>query len=179
MSWQVQETIYIGNSGLFWPIGDFYNVVTCANLSFLQHAEVKAGSVMFYEQRCHLRFIHANADAVARHARLCDFKYCIANAISIADADLVIRKSLDGEVFPELAESKIVAAQNALPVMVRVHLVGEYSAVLPAVTGEISLPIANNVELAHHPPSINWGFPDRGMHSLTVPCHVARKTDIY
>jgi len=115
---------------------------------------------MRYEQGCHPRFIHANTDAVARYARLCDLKYRITNAVSIADADLVIKKSLNGEVFSELAESKIVAAQKALPVMVRIHLVDEYGAVLPAVTGEIALRITIDIELAHHSPSINWRFPD-------------------
>ena len=118
-------------------------------------------------------------DAIARHARLCHFKYRISNAVSIADAHLVIKKSLDGEVFSELAESKIVAAQKALPVVVRIHLVDEYGAVLPAVTGEIGLRITIDIELAHHSPSRNRRFPDCGSDSFAVPCHVARKADIY
>ena len=60
------------------------------------------------------------------------FKYRITNAVAIANADLIIRKSIDGEVFSELAVGKIVAAQKALPVMVRVHLVDEYGAVPPS-----------------------------------------------
>jgi len=79
--------------------------------------------VMCYEQRRHSRFIHANADAVASHARLCYFKNRITNAVSITDADLVIRKRFDSEVFAELTETKITATQEALPVMVGVHLV--------------------------------------------------------
>ena len=134
---------------------------------------------MCYEQGWHPRFIHANADAVARYAWLRHFKYRITNAVSIADADLVIRKSLDGEVFSELAESKIIAAQKALPVVIGIHLVDKYGALLPTMTGEIGLRIAIDIELAHHSPSLNWRFPDRGSDSLAVPCHVARKTDIY
>ena len=115
---------------------------------------------MRYEQRWHTRLIHADADAVARHAWLRYFKYRITNAVAIANADLVIRKSLDGEVFSELAESKIVAAQKPLPVIVGIHLVDEYGALLPAVTGEIGLRITIDIELAHHSPSRNWRFPD-------------------
>jgi hypothetical protein len=63
--------------------------------------------------------------------------------------------------------------------MVRVHLVDKYGAVLPAVTGEIGLRVPIDIELAHHSPSRNWRFPDCGTESLTVPCHVARKADIY
>ena len=59
---------------------------------------------MCYKQRWHARLVHADADAVARHAWLCHFKYRITNAVSITDADLVIKESLDSEVFSELAE---------------------------------------------------------------------------
>jgi hypothetical protein len=115
---------------------------------------------MCHEKRWHTRFIHADADAVARHAWLRYFKFSTTDAVAIADANFVIRKSLNREVFSELAESKIVTAQKALPVMVRIHLVDEYGALLPAVTGEIGLRIAIDIELAHHSPSINRRFPD-------------------
>jgi hypothetical protein len=65
---------------------------------------------MRYEQGWHPTFIHANADAVARYAWLRYFKFSTTDTVSIADAHFVIKKSLDGEVFSELAESKIVAA---------------------------------------------------------------------
>jgi hypothetical protein len=160
-------------------LSNFYNVVARPDFSLLQHAKVESWSVMCYEQRCHPRFIHADADAVARHSWLRYFKYRAANAVSIANADFAIKKSLDGEVFSELAESKIAAAQKVLPVMVRIHLVDEYGAMLPAVAGEISLRIAIDIELAHHSPARNRRFPDRGSDGLAVPCHVAWKTDIY
>jgi hypothetical protein len=47
------------------------------------------------------------------------------------------------------------------------------------MTGEIGLGVANNIELAHHLPSLNRTFPDRGADSLTLPRHVAWETDIY
>ena len=102
----------------------------------------------------------ADGDAVASHAWPRYFKVSTTDAVSIADTHLVIRKSLDGEVFSELAESKSSAAQKTLPVMVRIHLVDEYGTLLPAVTGEIGLCITIDVEFAHHSPSINWRFPD-------------------
>src|SRR5580704_17374076 len=145
MSWQIQEGVNLGHPDSLWTVSSFYNVVARPNFSFLQHAKVESWSVLRYEQGCHPRFIHANADAVARYARLCNFKFSISDAVSIADAHLVIRKSLDGEVFSELAVSKIVAAQKALPVMVRIHLVNEYGALLSAVTGEIALRITIDI----------------------------------
>ena len=58
---------------------------------------------MCYEQRWHPRFIHANTDAVACHAWLRYFKFSTTDAVSIADADLVIKKSLNSKVFSELS----------------------------------------------------------------------------
>jgi hypothetical protein len=55
----------------------------------------------------------------------------------------------------------------------------KYGAVLATMTGEIALRIANNIELAHRSSVRHWRFPDRGVNNLTVPCHVAWKTDIY
>jgi hypothetical protein len=55
----------------------------------------------------------------------------------------------------------------------------KYGVVLATMTGEIALRIANNIELAHRSSVRHWRFPDRGVNNLTVPCHVAWKTDIY
>ena len=137
----------------FWTVGNFHNVIARTNFSLLQHAKVESWSVMGYEQRWHTRFVHADAHAVARHAWLGYFKFSTADAVAIADAHRVVRKSLDGEVFSELAESKITASQKALPVMVRIHLVDEHGALLSAVTGEIGLRITIDIEFAHHSPS--------------------------
>jgi hypothetical protein len=133
---------------------------------------------MCYEKRRHTRFIHADADAVAGYSRLCHFKYRVTNAVLIANAYLVVRESLNCEVFSELAEDEVTAREDAFPVMIGVHLINKNGALLPTVTSEIALRIANNVELAHHSSVIHGRFPDRGTDGLTVPCHVARKTDI-
>jgi hypothetical protein len=160
MSWQIQEGVNLGHTDSLWTVSNFYDVIACTNFSLLQHAKVKPWSSMCYEKRRHTRFIHADADAVARYAWLGYFKFSPTDAVSIADGHLVIRKPLHREVFAELTESKITAAQKALPVMVRVHLVDKYGTVLPSVTGEIGLRITIDIELAHHSPSINWRFPD-------------------
>jgi hypothetical protein len=159
-SGQIQEGVNVGHADSLRAVSNFYNVVARPNFSFLQHAKIESWSVMFYEQSWHPRFIRANADAVARHARLCHLEYRVTNAESIANAHLVISKSVDGEVFSELTERKITTAQEMFPVMVRIHLVDKYRALLPAVTGEIGLRITVDIELAHHSPSRNRRFPD-------------------
>jgi len=160
MSWQIQEGVNLSHRDSLWTVSDFYNVIARPNFSFLQHAKVESWSVMFYEKGRHPGFIHADADAVARHAWLRYFKFSTTDAVSIADTDRIVREALDGEVFSELTEGEITAAQKAFPVMVRVHLVDKYGAVLPAVTGEICLRITIDIELAHHSPSIDRRFPD-------------------
>src|SRR5436853_7884168 len=108
MSWQIQKGVDLGHADSLWTVTDFYNVIARPNFSFLQHAKVESWSVMRYEQGWHPRFIHANTDAVACYARLCGFKYRVTNAVSIANADVVVREALRGKVVAKLAEDKVV-----------------------------------------------------------------------
>src|SRR3954447_11696283 len=110
MSGQIQQGVHIGHTHSAWTIGSFHNRVVCTDFSFLQHPKVESRPVMFYQQRGHPRLIHADADPIARHARLRHLKFSITDPIAIADADLAVRKSFDREVFPELSEWEIVAA---------------------------------------------------------------------
>src|SRR3984885_15793105 len=82
MSWQIQEGINLGHTDSLWTVSNFYNVIACTNFSLLQRAKVKPWSVMCNEKRRHSRFIHADADAVARHTWLRYFKYRITNTVS-------------------------------------------------------------------------------------------------
>src|SRR5271154_5032799 len=117
MSRQIQEGVDLGHTDSLRTVSNLYNLIARPNFSFLQYAKIESWSVMCYEQGRHPRLIHANTDAVARHARLRYFKFSATDAVAIADAHLVIRKSLDGEVFSELAGSKIAAAQKGFPEM--------------------------------------------------------------
>ena len=179
MSRQIQEGISVGHADSLGTVSNFYNIVACSNFSFLQHAKVESWSVMFNDQGWHARFVHANAEAVASYSRLGHFKYGVTNAVAIADADFVIEKSLNGEVFSELAEDEVLTSEKVFPVVIGIHLINKNGALLPAMTGEIALAVADNVELARHLPARNGTFPDRGADGLTVPRHVARKADIY
>src|SRR5207244_2210667 len=94
----------------------------------------------------HPRFVHANPDAVARHARLRHLEQRAADAVPVANADLVVRQALHGEVFAELPEGKVAAAQGALPVSVRVDLVDHHRALLAAMPGKVSLSVSLEIE---------------------------------
>jgi hypothetical protein len=179
MSRQVQESIHLHDGDSLRASCDFRDLVARTNFSFLYHTKVKSWSVMRYEQGRHSRVVHADADTVARHPRLADFKHCIANAISITDADLVVGEPLDGKVFPKLAEAEVVATKKAFPIAIRVRLVNKYGALLAAVSGEIGLSIAVNIELAHHASPGNRKFPDCRSDNLAVPRHFAWKANIH
>src|SRR6516165_9797298 len=178
MFWQVQQSIHFRDCDLFWAIGNSYDLVARTNFSFLQHAKVKSWPSVCDKKRRHARLIHSDADAVTGHAWLCDFEYGIPNAVSITNAGFVIGKSFHSEILSELADSKIIAPKESLPVLIRLHLVDKHSALLTTVTGEIGLPITIDVQLAHHPPPLHRKLPDRCSHSPAVPCHFAWKADI-
>jgi len=129
-------------------------------------------------QSWHPRLVHSDAQAVAGYARLGYFEYRITNAVSITNADLVIFKSFNGEILSKLAETKIIAPQEVLPVFVRIRLIDKYSALLSTVTGEIGLRIAIDIQLAHYPSPLDGKLPDRRSQGLAVPCDFAWKTDI-
>ena len=98
-----------------------------------------------HQQRRHRRLVHADANAVTGDARLRDFEQRSADAVAVADADLVVGETLDGEVLADLALGEVVALELALPVAVRVDLVDEHGAVLAAVGKAVGLVVAVDV----------------------------------
>jgi hypothetical protein len=134
---------------------------------------------MSHQQRRHAWLIHANANALAGHARLRYLKNSVANPILIADADLVISQSFDREVLAELSEGEIAAAQKALPVLIRVDLVDKDGPLLSSVTFEISLRITINVEFANHPAPRNRILPHGRSDSFAIPRHFTWQANVY
>ena len=63
--------------------------------------------------------------------------------------------------------------------MIGLHLINKDCALLPSVTRQVALAVAIDIELAHHPPSLSWTFPNRGTDSLRIPCHFPWETDVY
>src|SRR3954471_21566696 len=116
---------------------------------------------------------------MAGDARLRHFEECIADPVSIADANLSVGESLDREVFAELAEDEIIAAEKAFPVAIGVRLINENSPMLPTVAGKVCLRIAHDIQLANHSPSFDRGFPNCRSHGLAARYYIARQTHIY
>src|SRR3954468_3153254 len=123
MSGQVEQAVNLGNGDSLGTVDHFHNVVASPNFSFLQHAKIKPWSVMCNEKSRHSRVIHADADAVAGHARLAHFKYRIADSVLISNADFLIRKSFEGEVFSELPVDEVITSEKAFPIAIGIHLI--------------------------------------------------------
>ena len=126
------------------------------------------------EQRRHCRLVHADADAIARDPRLSRLEQRIADAVAIADADVVVGEPLDSEVLTELAVAEIVTSELALPVAVRVDLVHEDSAMLAAMRKPVCLVVAVDVDPANHRRPLHGLLPDGGPDGLPLPFDIAR-----
>ena len=117
-------------------------------------------------------------DAVAGDAGLGDFEDGGADPVAVADADLVVAQSVDGEVLAELPVDEVASSELALPVAVGVDLVDEHGALLAAVPGEIALAVAVDVEPAHAARAGDGVLEDAGEDGLPLPGHVLRHADV-
>src|SRR5262249_35813947 len=122
--------------------------------------------------------VHPDADAVAGNARLRDLEDRAADPVPVADADLVVGKTLDREVLPELAVDEIVPTKLVFPVAVGVDLVDEDGALLAAVAGAIALTVALDVQRADVPRAGDGVFVDARDDRLPLPGHLLRHADV-
>ena len=169
MARQIKQGVDIGYSNALGSVGNLRDFVAGADLAFLQHAKVKAGPVVRHEQSGHCRFVHPDAHAVARYARLRYLEERATNPVTVAYAYLAIGQSVDRKIFAELPECEILAAEVSLPIAIGVQLVDHYRAMLSSMPGKISLRIPRNVQPPDYPPALNRLLPDGGMHSLSSP----------
>src|SRR6476659_11012389 len=102
---------------------------------------------MLHQQGSHARLVHSDSNPVAGHPGLRHFEQRAANPITVANADLVVRQSLDREVLAELAEHEVPSAEFPFPIAIGINLVDENGAVLASMTVQISLAIAVDVQL--------------------------------
>jgi hypothetical protein len=131
------------------------------------------------QQRRDLRVVHPDAHAVAGDPRLGHLEQRLPDPVAVADARLVVGQAVDGEVLPELAIGEIITAQLLLPVPVGLDLVHEHRPVLPAVSGQVTLPVAVDVQPPHHPRASGRLLPNRRSYNPAVPGHVLRQAHVH
>src|SRR6185369_1190490 len=113
------------------------------------------------KQSCHPGLVHPDTHAVACDPRLRDFEQGVSDAISVADAHLVVGHTFNGEVLAELTVREIASAQPLLPIPVGFDLVHKDRPLLASVTSEICLSVALDVEPPDHAPALHRILPDR------------------
>src|ERR1700688_1815230 len=150
MTRQVKQPVDFGYGDLLRPVRDLHDLVSRANFPFFNYAEVESRALVRNEQAGHLRIGHADADSIARDPRLGDLEQRAADPVTIADADLVIGKAIDGEVLAELTILEIMPLQLLLPVAVGIELIDHHGAMLSAVPCQVSLSVAVEVETQRH-----------------------------
>jgi hypothetical protein len=103
---KIEQRVDRGDSQVLQTLSNFDDFVAVADLALFEHAKVEPRAVMFDQQSRHPRLIHSYPDAVAGHTRLCDFKQRPADPVAVADVDLAIGETLNGEVFSECPNVK-------------------------------------------------------------------------
>src|SRR5580658_11297189 len=108
MARQIKQAVDFRHGDLLWPVGYLHDFISGTDFPFFDDAEVKPRALVGNEQAGHLGLTHANADPVAGNSRLGYLEQCTANAVTVADADLVIGKTLDGQVLAELTVLEVI-----------------------------------------------------------------------
>src|ERR1700677_2339182 len=152
--------------------------VACLDASFGDNAHVEAGPVMAHQQYGQFRLAKPHAYPVAGDAGLGDLELRLADAVPVADADLVIEHAVYGQVLAELAIGKLSAPEVLPPVLVGLNLVDEHGPLLAAVALRVALAVAVDVEAAHHPRPGDGRLPHTRVNGLAMPRHVLWHPDI-
>src|SRR5262249_15359707 len=144
--------------------------------ALFEHTEIESWALVRDQQGRHPGLVHADADAVAGHARLRHFKERPADMVTVADADLAVGQALNGKVLSELPEGEIASLQLALPVVIRIHLVDKNGAMLSTMTVQIALCVAIDVEPPNQAATLHWRLPHGRADGLSAPRDLAGKT---
>jgi hypothetical protein len=169
---QIQQRVYVGNAELMAATAGSHDVVTGSHLSFGDHPQVESRTTLGDKQIRHLRLVETQPDPKTRHPRLGDLELRVTDAVAIADADIVVGESADGEVLSEVPRSQVVAPEKFLPEFIGLGLVDQYRALFTAVTTQIALAVTVEVEPACLDRSVHRGLPDPGVHGLVAPWHI-------
>src|SRR5262249_4157346 len=146
MTAQIEERIGLGDAHVLRTVADLHDLVPGRDFAGFQHTEVEPGPVMLDQQGGHARLVHSDANPVAGHARLRHFEQRAANPITIANTDLVVRQSVYRKVLAELSKREVLAPELPFPIAVGIDLIDEDGPVLAAVTLQISLAVAIDVQ---------------------------------
>ena len=104
---------------------------------------------------------------------MADLEQGRADAVAVADADLVVTEPIDREVLTELAEDEVIAVQLLAPVTVRIELIDIHGPLLTPVPGAIALSVAVDVQPSDQPRILDRLLPDPGEDGPSLPADFA------
>jgi hypothetical protein len=176
---QIKQPVDFLNSDTLGAVGNLHNLVSRADLSFLNHTAIEARSFVRDQERWHRGVVHSYTDAITGDAWLRHFKQCTADTVPISNADLVIGKTIDCQVLAELAILEVVTLEMRLPVAVGAELIDHHSTVFSAVACEIALTITVKIEPPRHHPACYGSLPDSGVDHFALPFDIGWKADVH
>src|SRR5215831_19454104 len=176
---RIEEGVDLRNGHSLLRLSHLHDFVAGTHLAFAQDAEVESRPSTGCQQCRHPGLVHPDANAIAGNARLSDFEQCVADLITIADANGIVRQSFDREILAELSVDEVGPLQLLLPMTIRFDLVDEDGALLAPVPGQVALTVSIQIQPADTATAPHRILPDRGVNSATLPLNVARKSDVH
>src|ERR1043165_7839969 len=174
----VEQRIHLRDAHPLLRLSRLHDLIAGAHLALLEDSEVEPRPPARGEERSHPRLVRANPDAVAGHPRLRHLEERRADPVAIADAHLVIRQPLDGEVLAEPPVGEIAPGEALLPVAIRLDLIDEHRPLLSPVPAQIALPVAFDVEPPYAATTLHRILPVSGVHGPPAPFDTARQPDV-
>jgi hypothetical protein len=176
--WEVEQPVDLHDGHLLGAGRHLLDRLPRLDVALLDHAQIEPGPPVRHEQRRDPRVVHPQPDAVAGDARLGDLEQRPADPEAVADADVLVREALDGEVLAELPEHEVAAPELALPIAIGLVLVDEDGPLLAAVAGLVALPVAVEVEPPGPHRSLHRVLEHAREHRAPPPRHVLRHGDV-
>ena len=176
---QIEQRVDLGDGQLVAPATRALDHVARSDPTFADDSEVEARAVMGDKQIRHLGLAEPHAHPEARHPRLGYLELRLADAVAVADADLVVAEAGDGEVLAEHPRHQIVTVEVAPPMVVGLGLVDHHGPLFAAVAAEVALTVSVDVQPADHHRFGHRVLVDAGVDGLAAPRHVGGHADVH
>jgi hypothetical protein len=152
--------------------------IACADLAFAHDGDIVAVAAALVKAADHLIGAEADAQFVAGHARLGDDDFGGADGEAVADVDVGLERTFEGEVLAEDAGRQRKAGELCLPVFVVRDGVAVDGFLGAAVHGEVRLAVAVEVEGAESDAAGDRLLKDRSGDLVIMPGNLAGQADV-
>src|SRR5207237_10703783 len=100
---EIEQRTDLGDGHALGSSSNGEDQITRADLAFLEDAQIEARPPAGGQERCHLRLVETNPDAVARRSRLGHLEEGTRDAVTVANPGVVLRQYLGVAVLAEIA----------------------------------------------------------------------------